>query len=134
MPLRILEPARIAPLRIHAYRLRESLPYVELTPASGRVVTLAERPGAIDLDVEAERASTLVVREAFTPGWIAELDGRRVPVVAQRSRHCSVAVPPGRSRVHLWYRPPGARLGGIISGAAALVCLTLLLRRPATSA
>lgn len=134
VPLSILEPARMAPLRIHAYRLREPLPYVELLGASGLVLTLGERPGAVDLDVEAAGAATVLVREAFAPGWVADVDGRTARVVAERGGHSSVPVPGGRSRVRLRYQPPGARLGAVTSAAAALVCWTLLARRSKASA
>lgn len=127
--LGILEPARIAPLRIHVYALREPSPYIELLGTSGGSVRLDDGPGVLELEVLAERASSLVVREAFAPGWSAEIDGRPAPVSAAAGRHCSVAVPAGRSRVQLRYRPPLARLGALISAAAMLICLAALSRR-----
>lgn len=127
--LGVLEPARIAPLRIHVYALHEPSAYVELVGASGRAARLVDKPGALELLVVAERASRLVVREAFASGWSAQIDGRPSPLSVAGGRHCSLAVPAGTSRVRLRYRPPGALPGALISGGALLLCLGALLRR-----
>ncbi len=126
----VLEPARIAPLRIHVYRLREPLPQLELAGTSGRARLLSERPGALDIEVDVERAGRLVVREAFAPGWSAEAEGRRLELRASRSGHCSVEMRAGTTRIRLRYRPPGLRLGALVSGASGLICIALLRPRP----
>jgi hypothetical protein len=125
-----LEPSRIAPLRVHVYRLREPRPYLELLGGSGQARVLAQRPGNIDVEVDAPAAGRLLVREAHAPGWSAERDGRRLPLTASESGHSSIEVPAGRSRVALRYRSPGLRLGGFLSAAAALACIPLLAGRP----
>lgn len=127
--LGVLEPARIAPLRIHVYALHEPAPYVELVGASGRAARLVDKPGDLELEVVAERASRLVVREAFAAGWSAQIDGRPSPLSVADGGHCSLAVPEGTSRVRLRYRAPGALPGASISGGALLLCLGALLRR-----
>lgn len=125
----VLEPARIAPLRIHVYALREPARYVELVGAPGRATRLVDKPGTLELHVVAEGASRLVVREALASGWSAEIDGRSAPLSSADGRHCSVVVPAGTSRVRLRYRPPRALLGASISGGALLLCLWALRRR-----
>jgi hypothetical protein len=97
--------------------------------ARGRVVSATERPGRVELLVEADRPTVAVVREAFAEGWSASVDGRPAPVLRADGRHCAVPIPAGTSRVILVYRPPLWMAGLLLTGACAL--LTLWLGRPA---
>jgi len=128
-PLLTLEPRRIAPLRIEVYELQDAAPYAEVRGAAGNVAALADRPGALDLEVEARDGATLVVREAHARGWSATLDGRPVPLAVSDGRHLSVALPPGKSTLRLRYRMPLLVLGAALSAAAALACVWLLRAR-----
>ena len=128
-PLLTLEPRRIAPLRIEVYELQDAAPYAEVRGAAGNVAALADRPGALDLEVEAGDGATLVVREAHARGWSATLDGRPVPLAVSDGRHLSVALPPGKSTLRLRYRMPLLVLGAALSAVAALACSWLLRTR-----
>jgi hypothetical protein len=128
-PLAVLEPRRIAPLRIQVYALRDALPYAEVRGAAGRVLRVVDAPGALALEVEAGADSTLVVREAHARGWRADVDGRVLPLGVADGRHLSVSLPAGASRVTLRYRMPLLELGAALSAAAALACAWLLRSR-----
>jgi uncharacterized membrane protein YfhO len=90
--------------------------------ASGRVV--AEQGGSqrLEFEVESDRPSVLLVRDAFAPGWRASVDSAPAPLLRADGRHRAVPIPAGRSRVVLAYSPPGARAGLVLSLLSA--CLT----------
>jgi hypothetical protein len=62
-------------------------------------------PDRIVTETESDGPGYVVVVEAFAPGWKATVDG--VPAAVQRANVAfrAVAVPPGRHRVELRYRP-----------------------------
>lgn len=101
----VLAPARIAPLRVHAYALRESAPLVELRGAPGSAGLVARGPGHATVDVMSAAPALLVVSEGAAPGWRARYAGREAEIVAVDGRRLGVRVPAGRGRVDLSYRP-----------------------------
>jgi hypothetical protein len=122
----VLAPERIAPLTVQVYRLRDSLPRLE---ASGTARVVEERLGTnqISLVVEADAPTELLVRDGWAPGWSARLDG--VPIaLSARGGHRSVALPAGRSRVDMTYRPPGLVAALAVSSLA--LALAAFVARP----
>lgn len=119
-------PARIAPLRVHVADLRDPLPLRAV--ASGRVLSSVETPDRLEIRVEADRPTWLVVRDAWAAGWSATVDGLAAPIARADGRHRAVAIPAGSSTVVMAYRPRG--LGAAIALSAACAALVLLgLRR-----
>ena len=106
--------------------------------AAGTVVIQSRRPGVIEMQVEADAPTWVVVREAFHQGWQARVDGDDAPVARANGRHLGVAVPRGRTQVKLSYEPPGIFLASAISMLATLAVGLLLsgfgARRAETSA
>lgn len=95
---------------------------LEVAPGvSGRIEASSQSSGRIELEVESDRETVVVLREAYAPGWRAFVDGRQVPVLRADGRHRAVAIPAGRCHVVLSYRPPGlvAGLAGLVLGGAA---------------
>lgn len=99
---------------------------VSLEPASGasgRIVRVS-RPSGTEWDVvtTATGRSRLVVRVTAVPGWHATIDGR--PVALDRTDHVmwSLAVPPGRHRIRVWYLP-GRIFGGLAMAGAGVLLL-----------
>ena len=86
-----------------------------------------ERPGRLELTVAAAGPAEWIVREAYAPGWRAEVDGREAALTVREGWHMVVAIPPGARRVVLSYRPPGMRLAAAVSAAAALSVVSLVL-------
>ena len=76
------------------------------------------RMDAFAADAELSAPGWLVAVEAYEPGWNAWVDGRPQPVLVANGLFRAVAVPPGRHRVELRYRPPGLRAGLVLSGLA----------------
>jgi len=94
--------------------------------AAGTVVIQSRRPGVIEMQVEADAPTWVVVREAFHQGWQARVDGNDAPVARANGRHLGVAVPRGRTQVRLRYEPPGIFLASAISMLATLAVGLLL--------
>ena len=101
-----------------------------ITPApgsSGRVSIVESRADRAAFDTDADGPGFLVVLGAYDPGWRAAVDGRSAPVLRANVLFQAVAVPGGRHRVELRYRPPVVAWGLGLSAAGALLLATLLL-------
>jgi hypothetical protein len=122
----VIAPARIAPLAVRVYRLRGPRPRVEAS-GSARVVDSSFGANGVSLTVEAERPEEVLLRDGVAPGWTARVDGDPAALRAS-GRHRSVAVPAGRHRVEMAYRPP--RLGLALAASAVSLAAALWLARP----
>jgi hypothetical protein len=121
----MLAPLRLRPAAIHVYRLSDPLPRLALA-GPGRVDAVSRSADRLELLADADAATTLLVRDAWAPGWTARVDGEPVSLVPQR--HLAIPVPAGRHRVVLSYRPP--RFAAALA-CAALACMALgWLARP----
>lgn len=114
--------------------IEESCPACEgMTEPGAAGAAAVTRPGTqgIDVEVQAERASMLVVSEAWFPGWTATVDGEAVEVRRADGLLLGVPVPAGASRVELRYVAPGLALGAAVSAATAvaLVGASFIARR-----
>lgn len=128
-PLTVVTPPDLEPLRVHVYGLRDPLPLRSLDPpTAGRIVASVEDSDRIDLQVEADEPATVVLRDAFAPGWTALVNGAPVPIQPVEGRYRGVAVPAGRSRLEMRYVAPGLLIGIASSVASAL--LVAWLARP----
>ena len=68
-----------------------------------------------------------MVPDSWDAGWQATVNGRSAPVLRANYDQQAVAVPPGDVRVTLRYRPPGLRLGGLLSLLGVLAVAVLLV-------
>jgi len=59
----------------------------------------------IEIDVDSALGGVLALHETWYPGWIAEIDGRRVPIMRADVLFRGVEVPAGRHRVVFRYVP-----------------------------
>lgn len=85
-------------------------------PVSWGVVHEArERPGRIELDVEALGEATLVASVTRHKYWRATVDGAPVPIRTVNLAFQGVTVPPGRHTVALRYWNPLVPAGGAVS-------------------
>ena len=103
------------------------------SPPPGRAQVSADHGEQLDVDVDAARPALLVVTDAWHPGWSATVDGRPAELRRVDGTFRGVAVPAGRHRVVMRFRPPGmttavplAGLGG--AGLLALAAAGLLVR------
>jgi hypothetical protein len=104
----------------------------EASGVSGRIVEASGGSDWVDLAVEADRPTVVAMRETWTRGWSATVNGAAAPVLRCNGRYRAVEVPAGRSRVVLRYRPPGLRAGLAVSLLSAAVLIAAgTWRRPA---
>jgi hypothetical protein len=73
--------------------------------SAGRARIAAWQPSRIEIDVDSELGGVLALHETWYPGWIAEIDGRRVPILRADVLFRGVEVPGGRHRVVFRYVP-----------------------------
>jgi hypothetical protein len=84
-------------------------------------------------DVESVGPGYLVMRDTFSPGWAATLDGHETPLLRANGRHRAVALPGGSHVVRLEYRPPGLA-SGVVATVLALALAIVVTARPVLSA
>jgi hypothetical protein len=84
-----------------------------------------DRPERVVAEVTANEGGLLVLADLFYPGWIAEENGRRLPVLRANGYFRAVALPAGTHRVVFRYRPLSVYAGLGVSGLA-LVTLAAL--------
>lgn len=109
---------------------RQTEPLVSLP--EGRILDAVFEANRVAVMFDAaEDGAMLVVRDAFAPGWRAEVDGAEVPIRLAEGMFRAVAVPAGEHRVVMRYWPPGLTLGLLLflAGAAMLFGLYIAGRK-----
>lgn len=104
--------------------------------APGRVLAVERGIESLRIDAEASGEGTLVIADAWWPGWEATLDGARVEIYRADALVRAVRWPPGRHVLEMRYRPPEVRagLGLSVAGLVMLAGWSALLRRQARAA
>jgi hypothetical protein len=101
--------------------------WVTLLGATPRKIAWSN-PGETRIDGPWDWDHREVVPVSYDPGWMAEADGRRVPVTAHEGALLEVEVPCATSRLVLRYRPWAVSTGVALSAAGLLVTLWLTSR------
>ena len=87
------------------------------------VARLAEdAPERVVAEVTTANPGLLVVTDLHYPGWIAEEEGRRLPLLRADGFFRAVALPAGTHRVVFRYRPLAFYAGAAVSVLALLTC------------
>jgi len=137
VPAAILAPDRIAPLRIHVYRLDSAAPLVEISSGasgSARVLAVERRGDELQIEAETARPGRLVVREGRAPGWSAHVDGAPVRIEPAEQHYMAVRLAQGRHAIRLRYRTPWLGTAVLLSAVAfVLVALALMGGAPRES-
>lgn len=99
--------------------------------APGRVLALERGIEELRVEAESEGDATLVVADAWWPGWEATIDGRSVTVFPADVLVRAVRWPAGRHVLEMRYRPPEVRTGWLLSalGVAVAAAWAAFLRR-----
>lgn len=115
----------------------DGAPVEPLDGSPGTVTWRTDEPGLLVLDVDASRATWLVIADSWAPGWTAEITvgGTSTPtdVVPAQLAFRAVEVPAGASTVTLRFESPGwgvARLAALVALVVILLCAALGLARP----
>ena len=131
-------PARRRPVR-GDHRARASTPGARCVveegadggapgPAGTARIVRTERQRLV-VEARAERPGTLVVTDAWAPGWQARVDGRPVDVERVDYLFRGVPLAAGEHRVEFEYRPLSWRIGWIASLAALAALVAVLAWR-----
>ena len=86
-------------------------------------------PHRLSLGTGPAPASLLVTSETWYPGWHATVDGRPQPLLMVNGAFRGVALPPGTHEVRMWFSPAILWWSMVVSAAAWLAALAVLLRR-----
>jgi hypothetical protein len=92
--------------------------------AAGGVEVIEYRPGSVRLRVDARAATTLLVRESWSPGWSATVDGARALLHPAAGLFFVVPLDAGRHTVELRYAAPGLAMG--MAGVTALILVACI--------
>jgi hypothetical protein len=63
------------------------------------------RQDRIEIDATSDQGGMLAVHDSWYPGWVAEVDGARVPILRADVLFRGVELPPGRHRVVFYFAP-----------------------------
>ncbi len=98
--------------------------------APGEVSVLEYDAGEATLEVNANRASFLVISENDYPGWKAYVNGEPTPVLRAYGFVKAVAVLPGKSVVRLSFEPKSFQIGLLMTLLSAMVvsCVAFAFR------
>jgi len=95
---------------------------------TNRILAVDQRnPNRTVLDVEIRTPAMLVLAECWHPGWTATLDGASVPVEQVNYLQQGVWLEPGRHTVELRFFPKSLKIGIVVSAAAWMVFLGVVL-------
>jgi hypothetical protein len=119
--------SRIASGRVDLTRevLLDRRPDPDPGPGESHPMLLArlaeDLPERVVAEVTASSAGILVLTDLAYPGWVAEEDGRRLPLLRADGYFRAVALPAGTHRVEFRYRPLSWTIGVALSAIAAVV-------------
>lgn len=99
------------------YGLRDTVTDPDPPHGSARIVSYGRN--GVDLDVETDRNSVVVLHDIYYPGWEAYVDGERRPILRANLLFRGVEVPPGRHRIEFRFRP--LSVGNLVAAATDLL-------------
>ena len=104
---------------------------VALPAAEGRVISIDRGAERVTIVAEAGSDATLVVNDAYWPGWFAAMDGDATEIYPSDGVVRAVRWPRGRHTLVMEYRPPEVTAGKWLTfaGVVALAGAWLGLRR-----
>lgn len=90
---------------------------------------VTHEPERVTLETNVAQDSYLVLTDAYYPGWIATIDGERVPIERADGLFRAVRVPAGAHQIEFRYEPASFAIGSAISIAAwALLLIVTVLK------
>jgi hypothetical protein len=78
-------------------------------------------PERVELEVSADRDCFLLFQDTYYPGWVADVDGRRQPILRTDLGFRAVELAAGQHSVVMTFRPVSVKLG------LGLTCLGIIL-------
>ena len=94
---------------------------------AGTAQAVSWTPERRDLSVQSDTGGRFVLLEQFYPGWMATVDGNAVRTERWSGTFQSIMVPAGRHRVVFSFRPRSLWEGGLLSFAAIVGLLPIVI-------
>ena len=106
-------------------------PLPALAPPAGqeRAALVADEPERVAVAAEVTAPALLVLTDSFFPGWEAEVDGTREPILRADYAFRGVALAAGEHRVVFRYRPWSFHMGVALAAGALVLALGAALGR-----
>ena len=102
----------------------------DIAPVEDRgEVAISHVPRGLDLTVDANAASLLVISEFFRSGWQATIDGEPAPLLEANGGLMAVRVPAGQHGVALRFRPLDVPIGAAVSLITLATAVAVAWRR-----
>lgn len=97
--------------------LLNAAPLLELSAAAanGTVQIIDYAPEAFTIQVETDATALLSVAQVDYPGWYAQIDDARTPILRAYGALSAVVVPEGTYTVQFVYNPLSYRVGAVVS-------------------
>ena len=99
-----------------------AIPRLGQSAQAGSATIVQDDPDQVAVDIAPTSPGVLVLADAWSPGWVAEVDGRAAPIAQVDGAFRGVAVDAGSRRVVFRYAP-GFTAVGAIGAALGLVLL-----------
>jgi hypothetical protein len=109
----------------------------QFAAAPGRILSVERGLETVRVEAESVADATLVLADAWWPGWEAQIDGRSASIYPADVLIRAVRWPAGRHVLEMRYRPPEVRTGLVVSAVGIVVAgvgAVLLRRRAAAPA
>lgn len=116
--LQMIQSASFDPSETAVISLPEGSPMPELPSEEGfqyEAAIIDYKSGKIVIDVTASQPALVVVSEVYYPGWVAVIDGDKVPVYRANHGLQGVLIEEGESHITISYKPASVRIGLIVS-------------------
>ena len=81
--------------------------FAALGANAGRARIVTWRPDRVDIEAESDFGGMLALHDTWYPGWVAEIDGVRAPILRADVLFRGLELPPGRHRVVFRFEPFG---------------------------
>ena len=85
----------------------------------------------VTLSVTAGQDGVVYFNESYYPGWIAEVDGAKAPVIRANYAFMAMPVSQGQHTIRFEFAPTSFRVGAALSGLAVLLIAGILAIPPA---
>ncbi len=98
-------------------------------PTAAKILKSNFGDGTVDIEVQADAPSLVVVAQTYYHNWRAEVDGAPVPLLRANVAFQAVQIPAGKHSIHIFYRDRAFEIGATISICAwTFCCVSLLLQ------
>jgi len=121
----------LTPVEFASYKrfkqMRVSVPVAELQSGTGSVEVVEWLSSRRKVTVSSDTGGTLVLRSFWFPGWVAQMDGERVPIRPSTELALqTIEVPAGRHTVELSFEQTPVRRASTWIGLVALIATPAL--------